>query len=661
MPKSINLGNGKVLIGLDQYGQLKDLYYPYPGLENHVSEALTHKIGIFVDNSFSWIDDGSWNVKVLSHKETMASDITAINQSLGIELHFTDVLYNEKNIFIREVNVKNIYDHARSLKIYFNQQFNISQTHIGDTAYFDPREEVIIHYKGRRVFLVNTFYEKPGFNEYSIGLIGIEGQIGTYRDAEDGILSGNPIEHGSVDSVISINIEIPPQDERTLYYFMCIARSIEAAKKLNEEVLIRNPNDLIETTKNYWHAWVNIKNFSFYGLSPNMIELFKKSLIYIHAHVADNGAIIASGDSEMLQFGRDYYEYVWPRDASLTAISLVKAGDFNASRRFFEFCSEIITSGGYFMHKYRPDKSLGSSWHPWVRGNKGQFPIQEDETALVIYSLWKYYEMSLDIEFIESIYNKLIRKAADFMVSYVDEKTGLPKASYDLWEQEYGISTFTASTVYGALISASKFAKLLGKTKSEDKYLDKAETIKKGILKYLYDDKEGYFYKSISTESEKGKINKTIDISSVYGIFKFEVLPVSDEKVTEAMKTSLSRLEVNTNVGGIARYEGDTYHFKGGNYPGNPWVITVLWVAQYYISKAKSEKDLEIVKEKLEWCTKMAGPAGTLAEQFDPYDSKHLSASPLVWSHAEYVSTVISYMEKLEELGISNTVNPISK
>ena len=39
------------------------------------------------------------------------------------------------------------------------------------------------------------------------------------------------------------------------------------------------------------------------------------------------------------------------------------------------------------MHKYRPDKSLGSSWHPWVRNGKPELPIQEDETALVIYAL----------------------------------------------------------------------------------------------------------------------------------------------------------------------------------------------------------------------------------------------------------------------------------
>src|SRR3990167_1832784 len=114
MPKSINLGNGTVLIGLDHFGQVKDLYFHYPGLENHVGEYLTHKIGIFVEEKFTWIDSGEWQVKVGSQKGTMASDINARNDSLGIELSFTDVVYNEKNMFVRGITVKNLFDRKRN-------------------------------------------------------------------------------------------------------------------------------------------------------------------------------------------------------------------------------------------------------------------------------------------------------------------------------------------------------------------------------------------------------------------------------------------------------------------------------------------------------------------------------------------------------------------
>lgn len=660
MPKSINLGNGSVLVGLDKFGQVKDLYFHYPGLENHVGEYLTHKIGIFVEDRFSWLDDGGWGVKVGSEKGTLASNITARNETLGIELYFTDIVYNEKNIFLREIEVKNNFDRKRDIKLFFNQQFNIAETHIGDTAYFDPREKVIIHYKGRRVFLINTFHEKQGFHEYSVGLLGIEGKVGTYRDAEDGSLSKNPIEHGNVDSVVALNLEISPKEQYKVYYWICIGKSIEKTKDLNEEILTRGPEYIVGSTKKYWQAWVNVQNFSFYGLSEDVIELFKKSLFYIRCHVAKNGAIIASGDSEMLQFGRDYYRYIWPRDASFAALALEKAGDFNASKRFFDFCQDTITSEGYFMHKYRPDKSLGSSWHPWVRDGSKLLPIQEDETALVIYALWKYYELSRDIEFIEGIYNTLIKKASDFMLNYRDGKTGLPAASYDIWERDYGISTFTASCVYGALVAASRFANLLGKGASEKSYKDAAADIKKGILKYLYDEDRGMFHKLIDTSQREPRIDKTVDMSSIYGIYKFEVLSVEDSIVKKALEKSVERLEVKSEVGGIARFEADAYHHKGGDYPGNPWINTTMWLSQYYIAQAKSEEDMAEVKRWISWVVKYANPAGVLPEQLDPYTGEHLSASPLVWSHAEFVITIINYLERLEELGVCKVCYPIT-
>ena len=39
---------------------------------------------------------------------------------------------------------------------------------------------------------------------------------------------------------------------------------------------------------------------------------------------------------------------------------------------------------------------------------------------------------------------------ADFLSSCIDDTTGLPKPSYDLWEERFNISTYTAATVYAS-------------------------------------------------------------------------------------------------------------------------------------------------------------------------------------------------------------------
>ncbi|GAJ23078.1 unnamed protein product, partial [marine sediment metagenome] len=52
-----------------------------------------------------------------------------------------------------------------------------------------------------------------------------------------------------------------------------------------------------------------------------------------------------------------------------------------------------------------------------------QLPIQEDETALVVYSLWAHYCKYRDVEFIRSLYRNLIKNAADFMVKFREPHT----------------------------------------------------------------------------------------------------------------------------------------------------------------------------------------------------------------------------------------------
>src|SRR5437016_12893372 len=116
---------------------------------------------------------------------------------------------------------------------------------------------------------------------------------------------------------------------------------------------------------------------------------------------------------------------------------------------------------GYLLHKYNPDGSLGSSWHPWVHDGRPQLPIQEDETALVVWALWEH-QRAHQLDSLESLYERMVRPAARFMLRYRDEQTGLPHESYDLWEERYGILTFTTAAVHAGLSASARFAALFG-------------------------------------------------------------------------------------------------------------------------------------------------------------------------------------------------------
>lgn len=660
MPKSLVLGNGNLLACYDKFAQVSDFYFPYVGLENHTGGHYVHRVGVWADGQLNWLSHPNWKVTVNSDKNALVGRSKAINKALNVELDFSDVVYNEKDIFLRKVVVANKGNSKREIKLYFNHEFEIYESHRGDTAYYDPINSAVVHYNGRRVFFISGRMDEKVFNDYTTGIFKIEGKEGSYKDAEDGALSKNPIEHGPSDSVIGFYVTLEPNQEKTIYYWIAAAESIKDAVALNNYILLRSPEHLLRTTADFWSAWVNRYNFSFYGLDERAIDLFKKSLFIIRAHTDNRGAIIASSDYSMLQGGRDTYSYAWPRDASYSAMALDAVGDQNVSKRFFEFCNDVITDSGYFMHKYRPDRSLGSSWHPWVRDGKTELPIQEDQTALVIYALWKHYEASKDLEFIEILYNSLIKKAADFMVLHRDPYLKLPKPSYDLWEEKFGTTTYTSCAVYGALQAAARFSGILGKHENEKIYRDAAEEIKQAILKYLYSPEEEIFYKMINPANVALQTDKVIDMSSAYGLFAFGVLLPDDERLVKFIKKIEDRIACKTFVGGIARYEGDGYYRVANTIPGNPWIITSLWLAQYYIAKAKDVSEFEAVKKWVNWTVEYALPSGILPEQLDTYTGEHISAAPLTWSQAEYVLTIIKYLDKLESMGICIKCNPLN-
>jgi len=371
----------------------------------------------------------------------------------------------------------------------------------------------------------------------------------------------------------------------------------------------------------------------------------------MRVHADNRGGIIASCDTDMLHHGRDTYSYVWPRDGAVIAHAFDRTGYRDAAVRFYEFAADQLDPSGYMMHKYRSDGVLGSSWHPWIINGEPKLPIQEDETAIVIFMLWEHYERYRDIEFIESMYNTFIEPAAEFMCEYIEATTGLPQASFDLWEEKYGTSTYTAASVYGGLMAAAKFANLLGKVEPSRTYQVIAQRMQTAIGKVLFDKKEGVFVKQVlHTADGDLEYDNTLDTSSLHGLLLFRVFDAEDERITQMVKKVEDRLQVHGKSKGFIRYEGDAYYRMQNAETPNPWVVTTLWIARYYIEKAQSFKDLKYPLELLEWTASHANKGGMLAEQMHPDTREQLSTAPLVWSHAEFVLTVQSYLERVEEL-----------
>ncbi len=195
MPRDLPIGNGKVLINFDTNYNLRDIYYPHVGQENQTQGHVSH-FGVWVDGMFSWVGP-EWQPDRKYLKEALVSDVLLRNDKLGLEIRVNDTVDFIKDLCVRQFQVKDLSGKGRQVRLFFHHDFHIYENEVGDTAFYDPRTESVIHYKKYRWFLINSHSrDSYGVQQWAIGNKEVRGCEGTWRDAEDGELAGNPIAQG---------------------------------------------------------------------------------------------------------------------------------------------------------------------------------------------------------------------------------------------------------------------------------------------------------------------------------------------------------------------------------------------------------------------------------------------------------------------------------
>jgi oligosaccharide amylase len=643
--RDIPVGNGSLLVTFDDKYQIRDIFFPHVGQENH-TEGFPFRFGVWADGAFSWIFADDWQRKLRYLPETLVTDVKLTNENLGLEIVSNDTVASHENIFLRRVRVSNLLESAREIRVFLHQDFRIYENKIGDTAFYDPESFALVHYKKHRYFLINT---EPHFDVFSTGRKAFQNNEGTWRDAEDGILqNGSAITEGSVDSTLGIYITLQALETKEFYYWICAGTSHAEVCRLNKHISEQKPRNFLSYTENYWRAWVNKNNTDFGDLSPEIIELYKRSLLVMRTQIDNEGAILAANDSDVTTRATDHYSYLWTRDGALVARALDFANYPFLTRKFFELCGKIVSKEGYFLQKYNADGTVASGWHAaWdVYEKRRLVPIQEDETALVIWALWEHYERFRDIEFMHKLYHPLVVRCAEFMTDFRDERLKLPKPSWNLWEDRRGIHTFTCASVVGGLRAAAKFAGLFGEYKRSSKYNQAADEIVESMREHLYSREHGRFLRALNFNGDGHfEADGCVD-ASLFGAFYFGAFDAKDEMVKNTMRAVEQKLWINTEIGGLARFENDDYMSVSKEVAGNVWFICTLWLADYRIAVAEKSEDLKGALEILEWTTKRALPSGVLAEQVHPFTGEAVSVSPLTWSHSTFVATVMNYLQK---------------
>ena len=136
--------------------------------------------------------------------------------------------------------------------------------------------------------------------------------------------------------------------------------------------------------------------------------------------------------------------------------------------------------------------------------------------------------------------------------------------------------------------------------------------------RHLYSEEENRFARMVNFKGDGGiEVDSTVD-ASLYAVFAFGAFAANDEKVVNTMQQVYEKLWCKTDVGVLARYEDDYYHRASYDVPGNPWLVTTLWLAQYYVARGRTKSELDKDMEIMEWVADRALQSGVLAEQVDP-------------------------------------------
>lgn len=592
MPRTLVFGNGLMLVQIDDRGNIRDLCAPRVGQYNHLNGAAI-RLGLWVEDKFSWLDSDEW-----SREQSLGPDRAGLSYfecpRLEVRVVLDESIEEAARVFHRDVRVHDLSGRSREVRLFQTHDLRIAQTDIGDTALYSPQLGGLVHFKENHWF----HFTCTDLWQWECGYKSWKQFVGTWCDAEDGWLGGKPIEQGSVDSTLSARTVIPAGGSHAFCLSIRYAESFDGLRALDQEGRPSPFGTRLSTQQPFPKSVLH--------------EDDARSLMVILSQCDAGGAILAANDSDIMETNRAGYNYCWPRDGAHVASIMLRAGFPDVAQRFLEFCEKLITpERPYFFQKYNSDGSWGASWHPWVIEGEPEMPMQEDETALVVSLCYEFG----DPRFIESIG----KPCAAFLARFVDEN-GLPRPSYDLWEERRGIHCNTTAKVIEALRASG--------------YASEAERMHEAWSEHAW-DADNHRYARMLTPVAHGY---TRDMTMDSAMLAYAVLCPNDERWRHTVDQLDHALRVQSPVGGYARYEHDYYFRQTDAYPGNPWIITSLWFGLYDLACANHST----LEKAIQWTRERMTETGMLAEQYHPETGAPLSVMPLTWSHAEFVGALLA-------------------
>ena len=611
------IGNKEITASYTKKGELLRVFYPNTDYRQFVDYFHTG-VKINDSNMIYLHDDINNQYEQYFTENTNILNTNILNTYFELNILQTDFVCINKNVIVKKYKFKN--KNNIDLNVSFiihsalltNDNNQVSGYYVNDS---------LVQYMHDYTFSIcsNNKVKDSQINNNEANI-------------ENGIIWDKDYIGMSNDSSICYDLgTLKPNEEKELDIYITISHGSsikEIETKITETKNIDVKKEL-DKAKKYWEKYVKehdtIKLPESNTKYMKKLEKIYKRTILLYPLLTNEltGGISAAVeiDENRTKCGR--YSYCWPRDAIFVTNSLDILGMTKETEKYYKtFCKMTQSKNGMWEQRFYTDGSLAPCWG-----------YQIDETASVVYGIYNHYEHTKNAKFLKDTL-RMSESAIKFLKKYVknvlDGKEEEYK-SYDLWEENEGIHTYSLATIFSSFDAMIKIYEIVKPEFEKNRLkIEKIEKELQILRKYLVEIKN-YILKNLYDNNKKTFVrnkDQKMDISLLGLVTPFKVIAPKEKK----MLNTLERIELTlrTYTGGYLRYEGDNYA------GGNPWVIANLWMAEYCLEAGNKKK----ARECFEFVVKTATEHGYLAEQIDNSTMQAKWVIGLGWSHAMFIDVL---------------------
>ncbi len=564
--------------------------------------------------------------------------------------------------------------------------YQIINPHLNNTGYHDTANLTKL---GFAVQDGKTFMEVDstcGFEKRSVGFVG---QSDGYQD----LVKDKKMDY-TFDQATNGNIALTGKlalPEKAGSYQCYIIYAFQSGSFNQQKNLATFKRDLLNGEKQFDESWDRYLSTLKYPSFQHSGEkyLYERSLVVLKSHEdkLNPGAMVASlsvpwGEKQSeTQDGGNIggYHLIWPRDLFHVSLAMLLSGDIQAPVQALGYLSKIQYGENSGKWDYGPrqiEKKGAWPQNTWVSGKEYWGGLQLDQVGYPVQLFYHVYQSTpmKERQKLVQDFSPMVNKAIDFIMRFG------PWTGQERWEENFGISPSSFSAATAALLMNAKFSAPNPRSNQAKRIARQwLDTPGDNIDSWTFTTKgyhgDGQYYLRVAGCSSFEAMWNPNDGSSCHvansnnrvmpsqlvdqGFLQLSLLglrPANDDKILKSLNIVNSTIRVHTPKGtGWYRYSHDAY---GEDQKGRLWpllsgehgrfALERLRVGNLTLNEAMAE-----VQSVLDGMNKMANAGGMIPEQvFEESGEGTGGATPLAWSHAEYIKLLWSrhHMRNVENI-----------